>query len=92
LIGLRALLPPRHQPLEFRNPLLRVGRIQRAQLQLQKRRETGGDLGMKLAAINVGDQPTHRVPHMPHAIQRRQRIGAVWKDDSVGRRETLDLP
>ncbi|MGA7137549.1 MAG: hypothetical protein WBZ14_07750, partial [Terriglobales bacterium] len=58
---------PSEAPLEIRC-------LNRAQLKVQEGSEIGRDPRVHLACVYIRDQPSHRVPHSNHVVQRRQRV------------------
>ena len=62
------------QAFEFGQTLLQFGFLDRPQLQVHERRQTGSDSGVQLAFVNVGDQPSHGVADGDRGIEVGQRI------------------
>jgi len=53
---------------------LQVRRLDCTELQIQARRQTGRDPGMKFARVHIRDQLLHGVSHGTDFVQPRQRI------------------
>jgi hypothetical protein len=65
---------PRCELFQLCESPLQIGFLDHAQLQVHQGRETGRDPWVKLAGVDLCDQPGNRVPYGQHIVQSRQRI------------------
>lgn len=66
---------------------LQFSRFECTELQIEKRRQTGRDPGMKFAGVDVADQLLHGVLHCDHVVQFGQ-----WIDEFRGKTPLPSAP